>query len=191
MNPGKSFKLLHEGDVIKVGDEFLKGSSWEEIRKDHLSIGHRWSQKRFVVMRRRKTRQEKLDDHVADSLKRMGHSKEPECYCDKSDPFEYCDECVGHDCREAELNLDNNMETARALHHTVRSMHDGHCPACLHLGNANDFHQPLGKRHQCPNCGFVITDDEAKAALKMFKPFLQKSLDVFKAWKQKRDRSKM
>lgn len=102
--------------------------------------------------------------------------------------------------RAAELVLDVSAEDARALHRIVRAVHDGHCPACGYLGPAEMFtkcnclrnrigtiHWPscpmYDMRHECPQCHFTISADEAKAALRAFNPHLQKSLAVFEQWR--------
>lgn len=92
----------------------------------------------------------------------------------------------------AELNIDiTPSEEARALHRVVRAMHDGHCPQCGYLGNANEFEiKQTWERsiadHACPVCGFSITADEANAALQAFHPFMRKNFEVFSAWRVKR-----
>lgn len=75
---------------------------------------------------------------------------------------------------------------ARSLHRVVRAMHDGHCPACGHLGSAESFAM-LG-RHSCPNpqCGFEITDAEAREALDLFMPAMRRNYEVFVAWRERR-----
>lgn len=85
-----------------------------------------------------------------------------------------------------ECNLDvERGERARALHRVVRAMHDGHCPQCGHLDSADKFIQ-WSWRHTCPACSFTIYRDEAKAALAEFRPYLQKSVEVFEAWRKER-----
>ena len=81
----------------------------------------------------------------------------------------------------SELNLDVSAEHARALHRIVRAMHDGHCPQCGWLGNAELFE--AGDNHLCPMCKFKITGEESRAALKAFRPYLKRSLEVFEAWR--------
>lgn len=84
-----------------------------------------------------------------------------------------------------ECNLDvNNGELERALHRVVRAMHDGHCPNCGHLAPSYAF--VSGKDHKCPNCGFSVTQEEANEALRMFHPFMKKSVDLFNEWREKR-----
>ena len=89
---------------------------------------------------------------------------------------------------ETELNLDVSAEEARALHRVVRAMHDGHCPKCGFLDSASRFcgggGAPCG--HQCPNCLFTITSDEAIAALQAFQPYLKRSVEVFDRWRESR-----
>jgi len=94
-----------------------------------------------------------------------------------------------------DCNLDvDAAEQARALHRVVRAMHDGHCPKCGHLAPAEKFYQaaitnrqhPEGVRpnqHKCPSCGFTITEFQSTAALAMFRPYLQKSVEVFERWR--------
>lgn len=82
----------------------------------------------------------------------------------------------------SDLNLDVSAEEARALHRIVRSMHDGHCPACSLIGPAEAFEGPLGS-HICPGCEFSISGAEAGAALAAFRPYLQRSLAVFEKWR--------
>ena len=88
--------------------------------------------------------------------------------------------------RSRELQLDISGEEARALHRIVRGMHDGHCAKCGHLGPAESFVVDfvLREGHECPECGFIVTTEEASAALAAFQPHLQKSLDIFERWRQ-------
>jgi hypothetical protein len=69
-------------------------------------------------------------------------------------------------------------------------MHDGHCPKCGHLAAAELFVQ-LGTAysvdHVCPACHFEVTEEEAKAALAQFGPYLQKSVEIFEQWRKKRE----
>ena len=101
------------------------------------------------------------------------------------------------------LNLDVSAEQARALHRVVRAMHDGHCPSCGYLGPAELFmrdaqhdwrkggnppvcpipNDPEDGWHECPVCHFAITESQARAALKAFRPHLQLSLEVFEQWR--------
>jgi hypothetical protein len=84
---------------------------------------------------------------------------------------------IAEDC-----NLDvERGERARALHRVVRAMHDGHCPNCGCLASADRFDD--GHQHRCPDCHFAITREQAEAALQEFRPFLQKSLEVFEDWR--------
>ena len=89
---------------------------------------------------------------------------------------------------EDRLNLDVTAEEARALHRVVRAMHDGHCPKCGHLGTSIEFLvvDMYGCFHKCPNCGFAVSEHEAKAALAAFHPYLSKSVDVFERWRSSR-----
>lgn len=79
------------------------------------------------------------------------------------------------------LNLDVSSEEARALHRVVRAMHDGHCPKCGHLGPSSVFYRD--REHCCPVCKFTVTDEEAATALKLFQPYLSKSVEVFERWR--------
>jgi hypothetical protein len=84
---------------------------------------------------------------------------------------------IAEDC-----NLDvERGERARALHRVVRAMHDGHCPKCGHLAPSTAFDEEW--RHRCPSCFFTITREEAEAALAEFRPYLNKSVEVFEAWR--------
>lgn len=75
---------------------------------------------------------------------------------------------------------DREFELARTLHRIVRAMHDGHCPACGHLGSSKSF--VVSNAHECPVCGFGVEDHLAYAALLKFRPFYQNSLRIFKEW---------
>jgi len=84
---------------------------------------------------------------------------------------------IANDC-----NLDvDAAEQARALHRVVRAMHDGHCPKCGYLASASLFDDDY--EHRCPRCCFTITRVEANAALEAFRPYLQKSVEVFERWR--------
>lgn len=94
-----------------------------------------------------------------------------------------------------ECNLDvERGEQARALHRVVRAMHDGHCPKCGHLAPSEEFYFPKLMRndppfvkpgfHKCPRCHFTVTEDEAEAALAEFRPYLNKSVEVFEKWRE-------
>lgn len=89
---------------------------------------------------------------------------------------------IAEDC-----NLDvERGERARALHRVVRAMHDGHCPNCGFLGDAVSFvvdRDMQAERHECPRCQFHVLRWQAEAALAEFRPFLQKSLEVFEDWR--------
>lgn len=89
-----------------------------------------------------------------------------------------------------ELALDvSAADEARALHRVVRAMHDGHCPACGHLSDASLFvRRGLSVDHVCPACNFVITQEQAEAALAAFRPYFQKALDVFIKWRDEREK---
>lgn len=89
-------------------------------------------------------------------------------------------------------------EEARALHRLVRAMHDGHCPNCRTLTGANAMlkHEPLDPRaqgfaerrhgHQCPGCGFAITQEEEDAILEQFAPVYAENLKVLARWRERR-----
>jgi len=82
-----------------------------------------------------------------------------------------------------DLALDTNQsDVARALHRIVRSIHDGHCPSCSCVRPSEDFRHG---EHQweCPECHWHLTRAEAQAAVKVFQPFMKKSLDVFERWR--------
>lgn len=93
----------------------------------------------------------------------------------------------------SELNLDVSADVARALHRVVRAIHDGHCPACGHLGPSDAFYFtpyscPISKSigepfHQCPRCDFRVLDSEAEAAMKAFEPFMKAATQVFNGWR--------
>ena len=84
-----------------------------------------------------------------------------------------------------ECNLDvQNGELERALHRVVRAMHDGHCPSCGHLAPSYRF--ATAGHHKCPACGFFVTQEEADEALKLWHPFMQKSVALFNDWRAKR-----
>lgn len=82
---------------------------------------------------------------------------------------------------------DARATQARALHRIVRAMHDGHCPNCGHLGQAELFicrgTTEALDCHQCPICAFAITGEEARRALAEFMPYLRESLMVFETWR--------
>lgn len=94
-------------------------------------------------------------------------------------------------CRKGELemgkvadecNLDvERGEQARALHRVVRAMHDGHCPKCGCLESADVFMR--SHCHTCPSCGFTISIKEATLALEQFRPYLNRSVEVFEKWR--------
>jgi Zn ribbon nucleic-acid-binding protein len=90
---------------------------------------------------------------------------------------------IAEDC-----NLDvERGEQARALHRVVLAMHDGHCPRCGHLDDADKFivdRNTEAERHSCPRCGFHIFRHQAELALAEFRPYLNKSVEVFEAWRK-------
>ena len=91
-----------------------------------------------------------------------------------------------------DLNLDTKSDQARALHRVVRAMHDGHCMNCGYLAPAHQFEAWVVKggvqaslNHKCPKCAFTVTNVEAHLALMEFQEYANKSVDVFKAWRDK------
>lgn len=92
------------------------------------------------------------------------------------------------------LYLDVDFETARALHRIVRAMNDGECPKCHAL--IEDYHMrkkaPIIASPKytetmiCPNCGFMITGEEAKAAIEAFAPIMERNLEIFEQWRKTR-----
>jgi len=87
---------------------------------------------------------------------------------------------MGHIAEDCNLDVERG-ERARALHRVVRAMHDGHCPKCGCLESADQFMRSAC--HTCPSCGFTISINEANLALEQFRPYLQKSVEVFEAWR--------
>jgi hypothetical protein len=92
----------------------------------------------------------------------------------------------------SDLNLDTKSDKARALHRVVRAMHDGHCMNCGYLAPAHQFESWVVKagvqtqlNHKCPKCAFTVTNVEAHLALMEFQEYANKSVDVFKAWRDK------
>lgn len=93
-----------------------------------------------------------------------------------------------------DLYLDIDFETARALHCVVRAMNDGECSKCHVL--IEDYHMRKSapslaspkytETMQCPNCGFIITGEEAKAAIDAFAPVMDRCLEVFEQWRKTR-----
>lgn len=81
----------------------------------------------------------------------------------------------------SESEMDVKIDRARSLHRVVRSLHDGHCPKCAAIFEASRAIVHFGER--CPECGFAISDDEARAAVAEFAPIMQKSLAVFEQWR--------
>lgn len=86
-----------------------------------------------------------------------------------------------------DCNLDSDAaDRARALHRVVRAMHDGHCPSCGFLADATAFivdRDTIAERHECPKCMFHIFRWQAELALAEFRPFLNKSVDIFEQWR--------
>lgn len=95
---------------------------------------------------------------------------------------------------DAEVSLDevSTAEQARALHRVVRAMHDGHCPSCGHLWNVAQHPAKLDEsgfaEYVCPSCNFTISPGEAREAIAEFAPYLKKSLKIFDAWSERRER---
>lgn len=87
----------------------------------------------------------------------------------------------------SELNNDASMtpEKARALHRVVRAMHDGNCPKCGSLFDAQemrDASETSGLGWGCPMCGFQIDESDAELAMRAFRPYMQANLAVFEEW---------
>jgi hypothetical protein len=90
--------------------------------------------------------------------------------------------------------LDVDFETARSLHRVVRAMHDGECPKRHRLFESYLMRREKAAddapRHnvtmQCPHCGFMITGQEADAVIAAFAPVMDRNLDVFEQWRQRR-----
>lgn len=99
------------------------------------------------------------------------------------------EENMGQIATECNLDVERG-EIARALHRIVRSMHDGHCPQCGRLESADQFEHHDGS-HSCPGCNFTITKEQAEAALLEFRPYLQKSVEVFKKWRSQFNQQKV
>lgn len=87
------------------------------------------------------------------------------------------------------MNGSNNdvdtAERARALHRVVRAMHDGECPSCHQLWTSEQVRAPNGDGHECPGCGFVISAEESREALKEFAVFMDRNLDIFEHWRKR------
>lgn len=75
-------------------------------------------------------------------------------------------------------------EQARALHRVVRAMHDGHCPKCGYLAPSEYFQVLPHGDHHCPRCDFTVSKEESTRALALFRPFLNKSVEVFEKWRE-------
>lgn len=84
---------------------------------------------------------------------------------------------------------------AEAVHEIVRALHDGECPKCHELFKSFQtvvpkpvtFSKGLPREDEkCPSCGFTITREEIKAALKEFAPVMEKNLEVFEEWRKGR-----
>lgn len=98
-----------------------------------------------------------------------------------------------------EHQLDVDFETARALHRVVRAMHDGECPKCHALFESlqmrgdrsstfkgNNTSHPWTMNMTCPSCKFTISESDADAAIQAFAPIMEKCVQVFEDWRQKR-----
>ncbi len=88
-----------------------------------------------------------------------------------------------------ELNNDVSMtpERARALHRVVRAMHDGNCPKCGGLFDAQEMRDASPTMESgwgCPMCGFTITESEAELAMRAFRPFMEANVTVFEEWRK-------
>ena len=81
---------------------------------------------------------------------------------------------------------DVDFEEARALHRVVRALHDGHCPKCSAIFPAEQAQWRWSLGEKCPKCGFTISREEAEAALSEFAPIMQRNLELFEAWRERR-----
>lgn len=89
------------------------------------------------------------------------------------------------------LNLDH--DEARALHRIVRAMHDGECPQCHDVFDAREMRRTYARMRttpmnqegwECPACHFSISQMEAEEVLRLFAPFMERNLAVFRAWRE-------
>lgn len=95
---------------------------------------------------------------------------------------------------DANLNSDCTASEARALHRVVRAMHDGNCPKCGYLGTATEFEYNYARAprnlaildHICPACKFCVRYKEAEAAMEQFRPFMEQNVELFEAWRKRR-----
>jgi hypothetical protein len=83
-------------------------------------------------------------------------------------------------------NSDCTVSEAMALRVVVLAMHDGNCPKCMHLASADMFQNCQGSGHQCPKCKFRISAIEADAALAAFSPYMEQNVEMFEAWRKRR-----
>ena len=86
-----------------------------------------------------------------------------------------------------ELSLDVSLEHARAIHRVVRAMNDGECPRCHNLdptkiGKVDDALVPYW---HCLYCGFMISNQEAQAAMVLFSSKMDAALEIFQEWRSK------
>ncbi len=90
----------------------------------------------------------------------------------------------------SELNSDTKADTARALHRVVRAMHDGNCPKCGNIDFDSKFKHCGDDGRidywQCRICKFMVTREEAEAALELFRPYMQANLAEFVKWRLNR-----
>jgi hypothetical protein len=73
-------------------------------------------------------------------------------------------------------------------------MHDGECPACHALFDSRAMTVPghpsigraayAGEDETCPSCGFTITADERRAAIRAFAPVMDRNLELFEDWRR-------
>jgi hypothetical protein len=92
---------------------------------------------------------------------------------------------------------DCTVSEAMALHKVVRAMHGGNCPKCGYLGTAEEFqnHWATAPRklalmnHECPSCGFKVSIDESAEALRAFAPLMAQNVEMFEAWRKRRNSS--
>jgi predicted RNA-binding Zn-ribbon protein involved in translation (DUF1610 family) len=73
-----------------------------------------------------------------------------------------------------------------SVHRVVRLMLAGHCPQCGVYGDTGRF-RAVANRYLCPACGFMITEDEATAALTRHNPLLERSVEIFEQWRSTRE----
>jgi hypothetical protein len=78
-------------------------------------------------------------------------------------------------------------EVARSLRSVVRAMHDGLCPQCGILCDAEDMRKGRGYTQcasgwRCPECEFYLSEATAKAALQASAAHMAAHLAAFRAW---------